>query len=235
VNSELGTLIRFQELNLKIVKLEERTQGIPEEIEAHRQTLEESRQSLVEEERLIEEVHARQRELELEVASLRDELSKHKTQLMEVKTNKEYQAMLSEIEGGERGIEAKEDQILEGMMAIEEREKVVQRAQTEYEKEENEILSKQSKLEGFAAQAENEILVLQKERGQLEGEMPEELTQQYQRIASVRNGVALAEAKDQSCQGCHVKLRPQLFTEIRTNQRIITCENCNRFLYYAGP
>jgi len=235
VDSKLGTLIRFQELNLKIVKLEERTQRIPEEIEAHRQTLEESRQSLVGEERLIEEDQARQRELELEVASLRDELSKHKTQLMEVKTNKEYQAMLSEIEGGERGIEAKEDQILEGMMAIEEREKVVQGAQTEYEKEENEILSKQSKLEGFAAQAENEILVLQKERGQLEGEMPEELTQQYQRIASVRNGVALAEAKDQSCQGCHVKLRPQLFTEIRTNQRIITCENCNRFLYYAGP
>ncbi len=235
MDSKLGTLIRFQELNLKIVKLEERTQRIPEEIEAHRQTLEESRQSLVGEEGLIEEDQARQRELELEVASLRDELSKHKTQLMEVKTNKEYQAMLSEIEGGERGIEAKEDQILEGMMAIEEREKVVQRAQTEYEKEENEILSKQSKLEGFAAQAGNEILVLQKERGQLEGEMPEELTQQYQRIASVRNGVALAEAKDQSCQGCHVKLRPQLFTEIRTNQRIITCENCNRFLYYAGP
>ena len=224
MNSELGTLIRFQELNLKIVKLEARTQGIPEEIEAHRQTLEESRQSLVEEERLIEEVRARQRELELEVASLREELSKHKTQLMEVKTNKEYQAMLHAIEGGERGIEAKEDQILEGMMAIEEREK-----------EEIEILSKQRKLEGFAAQAESEILVLQKERGQLEGEMPEELTQQYQKIASVRNGVALAEARDQSCQGCHVKLRPQLFTEIRTSQRIITCENCNRFLYYAGP
>ena len=133
------------------------------------------------------------------------------------------------------GIEAKEDQILGGMMAIEEREKVVQRLQTEYEKEESEILSKQRKLEGLAAQAESEILVLQKERGQLEGEMPEELTQQYQKIASVRNGVALAEARDQSCQGCHVKLRPQLFTEIRTSQRIITCENCNRFLYYAGP
>ncbi|MCH7804132.1 MAG: hypothetical protein IH937_08605 [Acidobacteria bacterium] len=235
MNSKLGTLIRFQELNLKIVKLEKRTQRIPEEIEAYRQTLEESRQALLEEKRLIEEHQARQRELEMEVVTLRDTLSKHKTQLMEVKTNKEYQAMLHEIEGGERGIEAKEDQILEGMMVIEEREKVVQEAQTEYEKEEKEILSKQSQLESFAAQAENEIVDLQKERGQLEGEMPEELTQQYQRIASVRNGVALAEAKDQSCQGCHVKLRPQLFTEIRTNREIITCENCSRFLYYAGP
>jgi len=235
VNSKLGTLIRFQELNLKIVKLEKRTQRIPEEIEAYRQTLEESRQALLEEKRLIEEHQARQRELEMEVVTLRDTLSKHKTQLMEVKTNKEYQAMLHEIEGGERGIEAEEDQILEGMMVIEEREKVVQEAQTEYEKEEKEILSKQSQLESFAAQAENEIVDLQKKRGQLEGEMPEELTQQYQRIASVRNGVALAEAKDQSCQGCHVKLRPQLFTEIRTNREIITCENCSRFLYYAGP
>ena len=235
MNSMLGTLIRFQELNLNIVKLEGRTQRLPEAIDAYNQTLEESRQALVENERLIEEDQARQRELELEVASLRDKLSKYKTQLMEVKTNKEYQAMLHEIEGGERGIEAKEDQILEGMMVIEEREKVVQEAQTEYEKEEKEILSKQSQLESFAAQAENEIVDLQKERGQLEGEMPEELTQQYQRIASVRNGVALAEAKDQSCQGCHVKLRPQLFTEIRTNREIITCENCSRFLYYAGP
>jgi hypothetical protein len=235
VNSELGTLIRFQELNLKIVKLEERTRGIPEEIEALNRTLDEGRQTLAEKERLVEEDQARQRELDLEVGSLRDKLSKFKTQLMEVKTNKEYQAVLHEIEGAEREIEAKEDQILEGMMAIEEREKVVQRLQTEYEKEESEILSKQRKLEGFAAQAESEILVLQKERGQLEGEMPEELTQQYQKIASVRNGVALAEARDQSCQGCHVKLRPQLFTEIRTSQRIITCENCNRFLYYAGP
>lgn len=235
MNSKLGTLIRFQELNLKIVKLEKRTQRIPEEIEAYRQTLEESRQALLEEKRLIEEHQARQRELEMEVVTLRDTLSKHKTQLMEVKTNKEYQAMLHEIEGAEREIEANEDQILEGMMAVEEREKVVQEAQTEYEKEEKEILSKQSQLESFAAQAENEIVDLQKERGQLEGEMPEELTQQYQRIASVRNGVALAEAKDQSCQGCHVKLRPQLFTEIRTNREIITCENCSRFLYYAGP
>ena len=235
MNSKLGTLIRFQELNLKIVKLEERTQRIPEEIEAYSQTLEESRQALVEKERLIDKDQARQRELELEVVSLRDKLSKYRTQLMEVKTNREYQAMLHEIEGAEREIEAKEDQILEGMMAIEEREKVVQEAQREHEKEEKEILSKQSQLESFASQAENEIVDLRKERGQLEGEMPEELTQQYQRIASVRNGVALAEAKDQSCQACHVKLRPQLFTEIRTNRLIITCENCNRFLYYAGP
>jgi len=234
VNSELGRLIRFQELNLKIVRLEDRTQQIPEEVERLSGILEESRQALEEKHQLIEEEQKRQRQLELEVEALRDRLSKFRTQLMEVKTNREYQAMLHEIEGTGKEIEEKEDQILEGMMAIEERQELARQAKEVFQREETEVSEKRSQLERSATQAESEIAELQKRRRQLEGEIPEGLNQQFQRIASVRNGVALAEAKDQSCQACHVKLRPQHFSEVKTNLKIMTCENCNRFLYYAG-
>jgi len=234
VNSDLGRLIRFQELNLKIVGLEERTTQIPEEVERLTGILEESRQALEEKHQLIEEEQKGQRRLELEVETLRDRLSKFKAQLMEVKTNKEYQAMLREIEGTGKEIKVKEDQILEGMMVIEEREELARQAKEGYQRKETEVLEKRSQLERSAAQAESEIVELQEDRRHLEREIPEGLNQQYQRIASVRNGVALAEAKDQSCQGCHVKLRPQYFCEVKTNQKIMTCENCNRFLYYAG-
>jgi len=234
VNSELGRLIRFQELNLKIVGLEERTKQIPEEVGRLTGTLEDNRQALEEKHQLIEEEQKRQRQLELEVETLRDRLSKFRGQLMEVKTNREYQAMLHEIEGTGKEIEEKEDQMLEGMMAIEEREELARQANEVYQREEKEVSEKRSKLERSATQAESEIAELQKHRRQLEREIPEGLNQQFQRIASVRNGVALAEAKDQSCQACHVKLRPQHFSEVKTNQKIMTCENCNRFLYYAG-
>ncbi|MCZ6485804.1 MAG: C4-type zinc ribbon domain-containing protein [Acidobacteria bacterium] len=234
MNSELGRLIRFQELNLKIVGLEERTKQIPEEVGRLTGTLEDSRQALEEKHQLIEEEQKRQRQLELEVETLRDRLSKFRGQLMEVKTNREYQAMLHEIEGTGKEIEEKEDQMLEGMMAIEEREELARQANEVYQREEKEVSEKRSKLERSATQAESEIAELQKHRRQLEREIPEGLNQQFQRIASVRNGVALAEAKDQSCQACHVKLRPQHFSEVKTNQKIMTCENCNRFLYYAG-
>ncbi len=234
MNSELGRLIRFQELNLKIVRLEDRTQQIPEEVARLSGTLEESRQALEEKHQLIEEEQKRQRQLELEVETLRDRLSKFRTQLMEVKTNREYQAMLHEIEGTGKEIEEKEDQILEGMMAIEERQELARQAKEVFQREETEVSEKRSQLERSATQAESEIAELQKRRRQLEGEIPEGLNQQFQRIASVRNGVALAEAKDQSCQACHVKLRPQHFSEVKTNLKIMTCENCNRFLYYAG-
>ncbi len=92
MNSELGRLIRFQELNLKIVRLEDRTQQIPEEVERLSGTLEESRQALEEKHQLIEEEQKRQRQLELEVEALRDRLSKYRTQLMEVTTNRGFTA-----------------------------------------------------------------------------------------------------------------------------------------------
>ncbi|MFQ5929387.1 MAG: zinc ribbon domain-containing protein [Acidobacteriota bacterium] len=235
MNSELRRLIHLQQLDLKIVELQQRAEQIPEEIETLNQILEENRQTLEQARQLIEEDNKQRRLLEGEVETLRERLSKYKSQLMEVRTNKEYQAMLHEIENTEREIEAKEDHILERMMAIDEREEQAREAKGELEKKEEEILEKRGELESFASQAESQIVCLQEDRRRLEEEISEQLTEQYQRIASVRNGVALAEAKDQSCQACHVKLRPQLFADIRTNQQIITCENCNRILYHAGP
>ncbi|MDA2934751.1 C4-type zinc ribbon domain-containing protein [Acidobacteria bacterium AH-259-D05] len=234
MNTQLQKLIDFQELDLKVNELRERTQQIPESIETINRMLDESRKELEETQMLLEEDNSKKRQLELEVEALRDRLSKYRSQLMEVKTNKEYQAVLHEIGDAEEEIKAKEDQILEGMLAIEEREEHTRKVKEEFQRKEKGVLQQRSELEKFVSEAEARIESLQKEKSKLVIEIPEELSQQYQKIASVRNGLALAEAKDQSCQACHVKLRPQLFAEIKTNQRIITCENCNRFLYFAG-
>jgi len=234
LNTELQKMIGFQQLDLKISQLQERTHEIPESIEALLGTLAESRNELEAAEALLGEENSRRRELELEVETLRETLSKYKSQLMEVKSNKEYQAMLKGISKAEGGIAKKEDQVLEGMMVIEEKEQLTENVKQKFRQREKEVLQKRTELEKFASIAQAQIDELQQEKGQLQAQIPEELIEQYQRIATVRNGLALAEAKDQSCQACHVKLRPQLFAEIKTAQVMITCENCNRFLYWAG-
>ena len=234
MNTKLQKLIDFQQLDSKISQLQERAHGIPESIEELNGTLADSRTELEEAEALLGEENFRRRDLELEVEALRETLSKYRSQLMEVKTNKEYQAVLQEIASAEGEIAKKEDQILEGMMAIEEKEPLAKKARREFQQKEKEILQKSSELEKFASEAQAQVDDLQQEKSQLQAQIPEGLRQQYERIATVRNGLALAEAKDQSCQACHVRLRPQLFAEVRTNQEIITCENCNRFLYWPG-
>ena len=234
MNTQLQNMIGFQQIDLKIRQLQERTHEIPESIEEFNGTLAENRKELEAAEALLGEENSRRRGLELEVEALRETLSKYRSQLMEVKTNKEYEAMLQEITTAEGEIAKKEDRILEGMMVIEEKEQFTEKGRREFQQKEKEVLQKRSELEKFASEAQAQIDDLQQEKGQLRGQIPEELIQQYERIAIVRNGVALAEVKDQSCQGCHVRLRPQFFAEVKTNQEMMTCENCNRFLYWAG-
>lgn len=234
MNTQLQNMIGFQQIDLKIRQLQEHTHEIPESIEELNGTLAENRKELEAAEAFLGEENSRRRGLELEVEVLRETLSKYRSQLMEVKTNKEYEAMLQEIATAEGKIAKKEDRILEGMMVIEEKEQLTEKGRREFQQKEKKVLQKRSELEKFASEAQAQIDDLQQEKGQLRAQIPEELIQQYERIAIVRNGVALAEVKDQSCQGCHVRLRPQFFAEVKTNQEMMTCENCNRFLYWAG-
>ena len=55
----------------------------------------------------------------------------------------------------------------------------------------------------------------------------------FQRVAHGRKGIAMAEAKDGLCVVCHVRLRPQVFNEVRHNDQLIQCDSCTRILYYV--
>ena len=234
MSSHLSNLVRMQQLDLKIVELRDRMEQIPREIETLNQDFEDQRKSVDDLHGSIEEGGKLRRELEGEVEVLREKLSKYKSQLMEVKTNKEYQAMLHEIDNTNREIEQKEDEVLRQMMALDEWEEKARGAERNLAESKKEVSKRRSELEELGSQAQKDIEVCEQERTQLSKQIPNQLTEQYERIASVRNGIALAQARDQSCQACHVKLRPQLFNDIKTHQQIVTCESCNRILYYAG-
>ncbi|PYV14363.1 MAG: hypothetical protein DMG21_18320, partial [Acidobacteria bacterium] len=73
------------------------------------------------------------------------------------------------------------------------------------------------------------------ERQQLDAALGEAMRSTYERVRAGRNGVAVAEARDGFCTGCHVRLPPQAYNEVRTNKMLVTCENCSRILYYVEP
>jgi predicted nucleic acid-binding Zn-ribbon protein len=72
------------------------------------------------------------------------------------------------------------------------------------------------------------------ERERLMNELPKATSALYKRIAArIRDGVAMAEARNGACTACYMALRPQIMSEVRRGQEVITCDNCNRILYYA--
>jgi len=234
-NSELQSLVQLQELDLALKQLRDKVRRVPVELSALEQDLAECRQLYESVVKNQEEGDKQRRHLESDVDTSRQKLSKYKDQLMSVKTNKEYQAVLAEIASCEKEISAKEDQILERMMLADEWNERQRAAKQELGAREKEIDVRRKELEAFRTQSENELNHLEGQRSVLRQSLSSALVELYERIANARHGVAVAPALDQSCQGCHVRLRPQLFQDVKTNLQIIRCESCSRILYYPPP
>jgi predicted nucleic acid-binding Zn-ribbon protein len=230
----LENLIRLQELELDLTSLKERVERTPAEIEQLDSEIEDDQRQVEEAKEAIEESGKIRRQLEAEVEALRDKLTHYQDQLMQVKTNTEYQAMLHEIQFAKERIETKEDEILSQMMDADEKERVLVEKSGDYGKKEAAIRSRKQELEQFLKQSETELNSLEEQVDQIKSLLSREHLARYKRIAAVRNGIALAAVVGGTCQGCHVRLRPQLLAEVKLNRQVRVCENCSRILYFPS-
>jgi hypothetical protein len=171
---------------------------------------------------------------EAAVQDLETKRSKYKGQLMDVKTNKEYTAMLHEIEGVERDIRAREDQILEEMERMESLAQEVKREEAAFRLVEAEAKKENAEVDAREARLQAEARRAAEERDAALASVPETTRARYERVAHLR-GTAVAEAKDGRCETCHVKLRVQVWVEVRKNESLIECDSCSRILYYEPP
>jgi len=171
---------------------------------------------------------------EVQVQDLETKRSKYKGQLMEVKTNKEYTAMLHEIEGVEREIKGREDLILEEMEKAEGLQAAVKAEETEFKVVESESKKKGAELDAAAARLGAEAARLRDERDAASTSVPDDLRERYARVAKAR-GSGVAEARDGMCQACHVRMRVQIWVEVRKNEQIFQCESCSRIYYFEPP
>ncbi len=229
----LQNLIRLQELQVRQSELRDRVEQTPKEIACLDEELAEKRNMVEEAEAAITHSSKERRLTESEVEDLGRKLSHFREQLMEVKTNTAYQAMLHEIKFVESQISEREDFILEQMLESDELDQKLAEAKSAFQEEENIALARKKELEALVVESDSGLQEVEKERARIQNEIPGEFLARYQRIAAVRDGIAVTKVVNHSCEACHVRLRPQLLAELRTNRQIILCENCNRILYYS--
>jgi predicted nucleic acid-binding Zn-ribbon protein len=234
MNPDLEKLVRLHQAESEFKRLDSELADVPrlrgeldERLARDRERLEAARNAL-------ETSQKNRRQHETEVQDLETKRSKYKGQLMEVKTNKEYTAVLHEIETVEREIRSREDQILEEMERAETLAQEVAGEEEAFRSVEEAARGEAAELDARGARLEDERKRVATERDRVAATVPEEPLQLYQRVAKLR-GTGMAEARDGMCQTCHVKLRLQMWVEIRKNEALFQCASCNRILYYEPP
>lgn len=230
----LEILIELQETDAALSHLGEEKRRIPKEIKALDEAFAESQRQI---EALRAELEKRQKdrrqkERELEAAGL--DLKKHQARLFEVKTNKEYEAILKEIENLKNKNSQLEDAILVLLDAIEadnkelkQKEQAIKESKQEYEKQKAE---KEAELAKATAEADKWL----GQRRNLAKNLEDGVLQNYEKILKTRKGLAVVPIKGGNCSGCFYTLRLQYLNEVKRNDDIRTCEGCQRILYWKG-
>jgi predicted nucleic acid-binding Zn-ribbon protein len=234
VKAELLHLIALQNADTNIRRLQAEIQDIPE----RRAEIEKEFDQRAFEIRALEErrdaaFHERAR-LEKEIFEQKQKADRADRNLMAAKKPDEYTAAIREADAARKQISAFETQVLEQMEAFEQAEKDLGERSAEVENLRSDL---ELRLKAFDEQArvqQQELDAARAERERLTRDLPKTTSALYVRIRKgIRDGVALAEARNGACTACYMSLRPQVMADVRRGEEIITCDNCNRILYYA--
>jgi hypothetical protein len=235
VHPDLKSVIELQQTDLKIGELTKQIESLPAQIQSLQSRLDEFiHQQEERKKRLAANLHER-KNLDGDIKVIQEKIARHKDQLYQVKTNDQFRAMTKEIEAEEAKVRLIEDQILEKMLEAEEIQKLVQEAAARLEGEKARVAAEIAQLESEQKADEEERRRLQNRRDQILEGLSESTRQLYQRIRQARRGMAVAEVREGLCTACNVLLRPQVYNEVRTNESLLTCENCGRIIYYVEP
>jgi hypothetical protein len=233
VHPDLKHVIELQQADLKIAELTRQIESLPAQIQSLRSRLDEFIRAQEErKKRLAANLHDR-KVLDGDIKVIQEKIARHKDQLYQVKTNEQFRAMTKEIEGEEAKVRLIEDEILEKMLEAEEIQKHIQEAAARLEDEKARVAAEIGRLESEQKADDVERRRLQARRDQIQEGLSESTRNLYQRIRQARRGVAVAEAREGLCTACNVLLRPQVYNEVRTNEVLLTCENCGRIIYYV--
>ncbi len=229
---QLERLLRIQELALEIQAARAVVEGAPRRIEEIESRFRERNAEYVAVRDRHDELEKDRKDRTLELTVLEESRKKYMESLMQVKNQREYAAALKELDACKAQIGAHEETILKDMEELETLKKDLDARTEHIDKERGLVESERSQVESDAAAAAERISRAEAERARVEAELPRDLVENLRRVEEGRQGLFLARAEKEMCQACFVRVRPQVFQEIRQATRIHICGNCRRYLYY---
>jgi predicted nucleic acid-binding Zn-ribbon protein len=235
MDQKLQSLISLQAIDSRIAALEADAARLPKEIAAVHAAVEEARQQVEQAKARLDTARKEQRAREKDLEVVQAKLGKNNARLYEVKTNKEYSAVLAESEEIKQEKARMEDEILVLMESQERLAGDIREAEARFKQRETEGRGQEATARELLRAVEADLTAARTERRELAGQHPGPILADYDRILRARGGVALVPvAKPNFCGACRVTITPQRLQELRAQASLIPCESCGRYLYWPS-
>lgn len=230
---DLQSLWRLQQRDKEIYKLEARKTSIPREIDQTSQKIKDREAELKDRIKKTDELSAHRRKMEQDIVQARDTIRRYKSQLLQVKTNREYQTLLHEINTEETKIVAYEGESLEMFTKIDDLSKEMCKMNEELGKSKEKFSIEEKEKQDELTRTTNALQVKKEERESLILKITKkDYLARYEQVRKSRGGVGIVQISESTCTGCNAVMPPQFIAEIKKGDRMLTCEQCGRILIW---
>ena len=229
MNKDLESLVKLQKLDGQIVELQKEAQEYRDATKKWRSEFDDKNNDYTKNKTLYDEMRKEQKRTELDAMEVDVHMEKLKSKMYEVKSQKEmdaWEANMSKSKIKKSELEEKSIKLLDDI------EKLKARIEADGEaiqKEEKELSEVENEYKERIAAKDGEIKELNAAKQEVFSAMDPYWMGQYKRLNS--RGNAIIKLEKGICQGCFMKVTPQINSEVRKNDKIIRCENCARILY----
>jgi uncharacterized protein len=235
MQSDLKVVMRLQSLDGRVAELTKEIATLPRHIAEIEKKLSGGERKLEADKSALTANQRERKKMDGDVQLNQGKISKLRDQMLTAKTNDQYRAFQHEIEFCENEIKKCEDRILELMGEAEPLDRNVKAAEGALKQEKLQVEAEKNEARQRTAQDQAALKELNEERKGMVAALNPGLVNNYERIRRARGGIAIAEAVDGRCSRCYIALRPQFFQELKRGDKVMTCESCNRILFYVPP
>ena len=234
MKDQLDLLWELQQIDLALKTIQEGRDRYPKELKRLDEKHKIEKDRMQKEKEKVELLEKERRKKEGLLSVEQEKIKRTEGRMFEIKTNKEYQAILHEIEIIKDSNSREEEEILRLMDEIDE-------VKNGLAKKEKEVAVALEKIEAEKKTIEEKMIrddagwKEQKERREvLAKQLESRLYRLYTTLKEKRQEMSVVRAIHEICQGCFLNIPPQMFNEVQKNNTLIQCPHCNRILYWDG-
>ncbi len=231
VEIKLKTLYQLQTMLSEIDKIRILRGELPLEVEDLEDEIEGLKTRIETSNEEVKDIRARINELKTKIDLANEKLAGYKTQLENVRNNREYDLLNKEIEFQTLEIELCNKRIREAMTAEKNKEELIQRSRQTLDERNQDLEVKKNELDEIVTETKAEEEKLREKAKNLEMSIEPRLLTAFKRIRkNSRNGLGIVDGQRDACGGCFAKIPPQRQLDVRMRKKVVVCEYCGRIL-----
>ena len=231
MREQISILVRLQTIDSDIRKIEKRLGKVDGEMAALDSEIRDFESSIKKMVSNGEEHQKVYRSLESDASMNLPKIANSKNKLSSVKTNKEYQSLLKEIEDLKTANSQIEDQMLEILEQIDTAEAQLREKNSEFNSVNVRVAGEKAEITKTAEQDRARLATLQVDFQKILDTVNPDVLKAFKSVRSRIGNLAIAKVENAVCEGCHLNIPPQMYNELQRFESLMYCPQCQRIIY----